>query len=52
MTMELHVKHDLGDDDALNLTKWAWEKCAGALGDSRSPHRGMNAEVTVGVVRG
>ncbi|TFK31614.1 hypothetical protein BDQ12DRAFT_739896 [Crucibulum laeve] len=50
VTMQLHVREDLGDDDVLQLTRWAWEKCVGALGeglkDSRQP------EVTVGVVRG
>jgi len=53
MTIELHVRHDLGDDDVLKLTRWAWEKCAHALGDGRpdSPD-GMKAEVTVGVLRG
>jgi hypothetical protein len=29
--MELHVK-DLGDDDVLLLTNWAWERCVSTLG--------------------
>ena len=32
VTMELHVKEDLGDDDVLLLTNWAWERCVSALG--------------------
>lgn len=55
VTMELHVRQDLADDDVLELTKWAWERCVNALhfgmgrgaGDGRA-----EAEVTVGVVRG
>ncbi|KAK0205327.1 hypothetical protein DFS33DRAFT_758617 [Desarmillaria ectypa] len=44
VTMELHVRPDLGDDEVLSLTKWTWERCTNALGGER--------EVTVGVVRG
>lgn len=47
VTLELHVRENLGDDDVLKLTKWAWERCMGALGRGRE-----EAEVTVGVVRG
>lgn len=47
VTLELHVRENLGDDDVLKLTKWAWERCVGALGRGRE-----DAEVTVGVVRG
>ncbi|KAG6916082.1 hypothetical protein DXG01_008556 [Tephrocybe rancida] len=49
VTMELHVRHNLGDDEVLALTRWAWEKCASALG-RRDGTKGP--EVTVGVVRG
>ncbi|KAF8879807.1 hypothetical protein BD779DRAFT_1612849 [Infundibulicybe gibba] len=31
VTLELHVKDDLCDDDVLKLTRWAWERCVGAL---------------------
>ncbi|KAJ3809300.1 hypothetical protein F5876DRAFT_89518 [Lentinula aff. lateritia] len=31
VTLELHVRRDLSDEDVLNLTRWAWEKCVGAL---------------------
>ncbi|KAF9461808.1 hypothetical protein BDZ94DRAFT_1370571 [Collybia nuda] len=53
VTMELHVRHDLADDEVLKLTRWAWEKCAGALGGGKlgKSIRG-GPEVTVGVVRG
>lgn len=56
VTMELHVRADLGDDDVLRLTRWAWEKCDGALRNSkRETWEGEEmekTEVTVGVVRG
>ncbi|EDR09198.1 uncharacterized protein LACBIDRAFT_296580 [Laccaria bicolor S238N-H82] len=45
VTLELHVTGNLGDDDVLKLTKWARERCVGALGREE-------AEVTVGIVRG
>lgn len=53
VTMELHVRHDLADDEVLKLTRWAWEKCASALGGGRLG-KGVDggSEVTVGVVRG
>ncbi|KAK7446720.1 hypothetical protein VKT23_014415 [Stygiomarasmius scandens] len=57
VTLELHVRQDLGDDDLLALTRWTWERCVSALqghlgkgGDSRGS--GVKADVTVGVVRG
>jgi hypothetical protein len=31
VTLELHVREDMGDDDVLALTRWAWERCVGAL---------------------
>lgn len=52
VTMELHVRHDLGDDEVLALTRWAWERCASALGGRREGGEGRGPEVTVGVVRG
>ncbi|KAF9029544.1 hypothetical protein BDZ89DRAFT_1065326 [Hymenopellis radicata] len=44
VSLELHVRQDMPDDDVLALTKWAYDRCTGALGGER--------EVTVGVVRG
>lgn len=56
VTMELHVPKDLGDDDVLELTRWAWERCVNALhfGTGKVGQDGerSEAEVTVGVVRG
>ncbi|KAG5651787.1 hypothetical protein H0H81_007399 [Sphagnurus paluster] len=52
VTLELHVRQDLGDDDVLALTRWAWEMCAGALGGRDGRAEGRAVEVTVGVVRG
>lgn len=55
-TLELHVQRDLPDEDVLRLTRWAWEKCVGALtmeiGSGGVEHGGAKADVTVGVVRG
>ncbi|KIY53873.1 hypothetical protein FISHEDRAFT_63224 [Fistulina hepatica ATCC 64428] len=51
VTMELHVKDDLPDDDVLRLTRWAWERCVHALG-SRGKGHGDEPDVTVSVVRG
>ncbi|KAJ3907634.1 hypothetical protein F5879DRAFT_795325 [Lentinula edodes] len=47
VTLELHVRRDLSDEDVLKLTRWAWEKCVGALTGGM-----VKADVTVGVVRG
>ncbi|KAJ3891398.1 hypothetical protein GG344DRAFT_47424 [Lentinula edodes] len=47
VTLELHVRRDLSDEDVLKLTRWAWEKCVGALTGEM-----VKADVTVGVVRG
>jgi len=57
VTMELHVKENLGDDDVLLLTNWAWERCVSALGslkDMKGGDGGVGGgpEVTVGIVRG
>lgn len=43
-TIELHVRADLADEEALRLTKWAHDRASGALAGE--------GEVTVGVVRG
>ncbi|KAG9227006.1 hypothetical protein CCMSSC00406_0008978 [Pleurotus cornucopiae] len=52
VTLELHVRDSLGDDDVLRLTRWAWEKCVSSL-RARGQDSGVgDAEVTVGVVRG
>ncbi|KAJ4490062.1 hypothetical protein J3R30DRAFT_3278925, partial [Lentinula aciculospora] len=47
VTLEIHVRRDLPDEDVLRLTGWAWEKCVGALTGGT-----VKADVTVGVVRG
>ena len=54
VTLELHVKEDLGDDDVLLLTNWAWERCVSALGSLKDMKGagGAGPEVTVGIVRG
>ena len=55
VTLELHVREDLGDDDVLTLTRWAWERCVTALWnlkDFREMGEEGGPEVTVGVVRG
>jgi len=54
VTLELHVKEDLGDDDVLLLTKWVWERCVSALGSLKDMKGaiGGGPEVTIGVVRG
>ena len=56
VTLELHVKEDLGDDDVLLLTNWAWERCVSALGSLKDLKGGAGSgvvpEVTVGIVRG
>ncbi|CAA7263383.1 unnamed protein product [Cyclocybe aegerita] len=55
VTLELHVKEDLGDDDVLKLTRWAWERVVSAIGslkDFREEGEEGGPEVTVGVVRG
>ncbi|KAH6902019.1 hypothetical protein BKA70DRAFT_678515 [Coprinopsis sp. MPI-PUGE-AT-0042] len=55
VTLQLHVKPDLADDDVLALTKWVWEKCVGALGgykEFREVGEVGGPEISVGVVRG
>ena len=48
VTMKLHVGKDLCDDDVLQLTRWAWERCVAALGSGKDA---SEPEVTVGFVR-
>jgi len=55
VAIELRVRNDLGDEDVLRLTRWAWEKCIFALGANvtwEEKGKGEGPEVTVGVVRG
>ncbi|KAJ6597275.1 hypothetical protein DFH09DRAFT_1258854 [Mycena vulgaris] len=47
VTLEVHVRAALPDDDVLALTRWVRERCVAALGMGRG-----RAEVAVGVVRG
>ena len=53
VTLELHVRQDLDDEQVLGLTRWAWERCSHALHfGSRGGEGGeAEAEVTVGIVR-
>lgn len=34
VSMQLHVREDLGDDEILKLTRWTWERVVRALGSS------------------
>ena len=54
VTLELHVRPDLDDEEVIKLTRWTWEKCVTALGgDPRQRDGGVGeVDVTVGVVRG
>ncbi|KDQ56617.1 hypothetical protein JAAARDRAFT_36096 [Jaapia argillacea MUCL 33604] len=60
VTLELHVDKDLSDNEVLELTRWAWEKCIRALGgdvrgkggSGRGEDGEAEAEVCVGIVRG
>ncbi|OBZ76702.1 Zinc transporter 6 [Grifola frondosa] len=54
VTLELHVRQDLENDEVLRLTRWAWERCVHALHfGTRGGEGGEGeAEVTVGIVRG
>ncbi|KAJ6531325.1 hypothetical protein B0H19DRAFT_1191258 [Mycena capillaripes] len=55
VTMELHVRATLPDDDVLALTRWVRERVVGALGlggDGYKSGQAREAEVTVGIVRG
>jgi len=55
VTLELHVRKDLDDDDVLKLSEWAWDKCARAMRSGRNASRLPEAvvpEVTIGIVKG
>ena len=55
VTLELHVREDLDDDDVLKLSKWAWDRCVSSMGFGRNASRlpeGVVPEVTIGVVKG
>ncbi|GBE83471.1 hypothetical protein BKA93DRAFT_358544 [Sparassis latifolia] len=54
VTVELHVRKELEDDEVLRLTRWAWERCSAALhfGTRTGEGGDAEAEVTVGIVRG
>ena len=53
VTLELHVPKTLTDDEVLELTSWAWNRCRTALKYGTGDGGGdALAEVTVGVVRG
>lgn len=55
VTLEVHVRPDLSDDDVLALTKWTWERCVNALGgykEFRDVGEVGGPEITVGIVRG
>ncbi|TRM67133.1 hypothetical protein BD626DRAFT_397094 [Schizophyllum amplum] len=51
VTMELHVREDLPDEEVLQLTRWAWERTVSALGGGRGKEA-EGPDVTVGVIRG
>ncbi|KAF7363781.1 hypothetical protein MSAN_01035900 [Mycena sanguinolenta] len=51
VTLELHVRASLPDDDVLALTRWVRERVVSALGVAGDAAR-QEAEVTVGIVRG
>ncbi|KAJ3755267.1 hypothetical protein EV360DRAFT_96215 [Lentinula raphanica] len=51
VTLELHVRRDLADEDVLRLTSWAWEKVVRALTGVASSGGGLNG-VGGGVVGG
>ncbi|KAI0703022.1 hypothetical protein BC835DRAFT_1078291 [Cytidiella melzeri] len=53
VTLELHVPQSLSDDEVLELTAWAWDRCKTALKYGTRDGGGEGeAEVTIGVVRG
>lgn len=57
VTVQVHVRPDLDDDDILSLTKWTWEKCVAALSPLGKMEKGGGSghgrpDVTVGIVRG
>ncbi|KLO06516.1 hypothetical protein SCHPADRAFT_882816 [Schizopora paradoxa] len=53
VTIELHVRKDLDDNEVLSLTRWAHDRVRLALNlGSRSKEHDDDSEVTVGIVRG
>lgn len=52
VTLELHVRKDMDDQDVLKLTKWAWERCVTAMGFARGAAKVIMPEVTIGIVKG
>jgi hypothetical protein len=44
----------MDDSGALDLSRWAWERCAGALRTASHKNGGAESEpeITIGVVRG
>lgn len=56
VSLELHVRKDLSDADALSLTRWAWERCYSALNPRGSAAGAWGDQsgggITVGIVRG
>lgn len=53
VTLELHVPKALSDDEVLQLTTWARERCKTALRYGSGDGGGEGeAEITVGIVRG
>lgn len=53
VTIELHVRKDLDDNEVLSLTRWAHDRVRLALNlGSRSKDHDEDSEVTVGIVRG
>ncbi|KAF7798184.1 hypothetical protein EIP86_009401 [Pleurotus ostreatoroseus] len=53
VTLELHVPKSLSDDDVLQLTQWASERCRTAIKYGSGDGGGDGeADITVGVVRG
>jgi hypothetical protein len=37
VTVEIHVRPELGDEDVLELTRWAWQRVVVALGEGKGP---------------
>lgn len=53
VTIELHVRKDLDDNEVISLTRWAHDRVRLALNlGSRSKDHDESSEVTVGIVRG
>ena len=57
VSLELHVRRELSDEDALALTRHAWEQCYAALNPRGASAKGAWGDksgggITVGIVRG